>query len=119
VPIDWDALVIGPVVSGPLGFGQPVTYTPAGGTACTISGVFDQEYNEQNPLGGMVEQLGMPGNITGTRPVLGVQLSAFPSGVAPAQGDALTTGGASYLVMEVRQDGHGWAKLLLNNGAAS
>ena len=104
-------------------FGQGVAYTPAGGAAVQLSGVYDDEYLNLVAIdrGGM-EQMGFPGNTTETRPVLGVQLSQFI--IPPAQGDALTlmnpadvfpaATGNSYVVMEVRADSHGWAKLLLN-----
>jgi hypothetical protein len=115
--VDWNTLVIGPTVTV---FGDPVAYTKPGGVSFQIIGVFDQEYLDNNALGaGSLEQMGVPGNITSTRPVVGVQLSQFPAGSSPAQGDSLTfvPTGASFVVMEVRADGHGWAKLLLNNAA--
>lgn len=104
-------------------FGQPIAYTPTGGAAFPITGIYDDEYLNLVAIerGGM-EQMGFPGNTSETRPVLGVQLSQFPA--PPAQGDALTlmlpadvfpaATGASYVVMEVRPDSHGAAKLLLN-----
>ncbi|WP_298281254.1 hypothetical protein [Acidocella sp.] len=108
--VDWDGLVIGPLAAT---FGQSVTYTHQAGTVEAITGVFDSEYLSLDPIGGSLEQLGSPANITSSRPVLGVQLSQFLA--APLQGDTLTLAtGAAYSVMEVRPDGHGWAKLLLN-----
>jgi hypothetical protein len=114
--VDWDSLVIGPCHAV---FGDPVDYTPSTGAPFSFFGVFDAEYIDQNVIGGMIDQIGLPGNITGARPVLGVQLSAFPAGVVPRQGDTfIITGGQhigeQYKVMEVRPDGRGEAKLLLN-----
>lgn len=109
--VDWDDLVIGPVVDE---FGDPVTYILSTGSIITVTGVFDSEYLDLNAIS--PEQLGLPGNITAARPVLGVQLSQFTS--PPIQGDNLTlASGAAYSVMEVRADGHGWAKLLLNSAS--
>lgn len=108
--VDWDSLVIGPLMEA---FGDPITYTPAAGVAFQITGVFDNEYLDLNAIGSEIDRVGMPGNITTSRPVLGVQISQFS--LVPTQGDKITLlSGASYTVMEVRQDGHGWAKLLLN-----
>jgi hypothetical protein len=117
MPVDWDSLVIAPCLAV---FGSPVTYTPVGGNAITITGIFDNEYFDQNALGaGLIEQVGMPGNITASRPVLGIRLAEFPAGIAPLQGDtlALTETGVTYTVMEVRPDSHGSAKLLLNEAS--
>lgn len=101
--IDWDAHVLAPLEGV---FGEAVTYTPAVGLPFQISGVFDEAYREVELAGG----LGM----TSEMPVLGVRLSQFS--VAPKQGDQLTIQrtAATYAVKEVRQDGHGAAKLMLN-----
>ncbi len=122
--IDWDSVVIGPAVAI---FGEPVLYQPmisagpigpldsriVGGAAFQIIGVFDSEYVELQPLG-IGDMIGMPSQISSARPVLGIQLSQFTT--PPAQGDVLTIvlTGQRYVVAEVRPDGHGGAKLLLN-----
>jgi hypothetical protein len=113
--IDWDGLVIGPTVAT---FGEPVTYHAQNGVF-PIMGVFDEAYLELTPLGrgGMASEsmsFGYPGSITTEMPVLGVQLSQFPAISQPTQADALEARGAWYSVKEVRIDGHGGAKLLLN-----
>lgn len=111
--VDWDSLVIGPVVDT---FGDPVTYSRNGAVVGTIYGVFDQEYMEINPIGGRIDEIGLPGNVSSSRPVFGVQISKMP--IAPAQGDQITLqSGASFVVREVRPDNHGWAKLLLNEAS--
>lgn len=111
--IDWDVLVIGPCMTA---FGEAVAYVGTAG-ACTITGIFDEAYVEIAPLGrgdGFAESQGWgsPGAITTESPVLGVQLSQFPS--PPAQGDTATIRGHGYVVKDVRLDGRGAAKLLLN-----
>lgn len=134
--IDLDTLVIGPAVET---FGTAGTYTPmapildAGGnetygpdgepvrqagTPYPVIGVFDEQFLEVTPGGRGpfsatdAMDLGAPGGISESMPVYGVQLSAMLT--APQQGDQLTIGATAYLVREVRPDGHGWAKLLLN-----
>ncbi len=101
--IDWDALVLGPCLAQ---FAEAVDYTPAGGAMVTVTGVYDEQYTAVDMLDGQ--------GVTSAMPVLGVQLSQFVT--PPQQGDALTIVRTSeaFLVKEVRPDGHGWAKLLLN-----
>jgi len=116
--VDWDNLVIGPTIAC---FGDPVQYEACGGWF-PITGVFDEAYLELTPLGKGEDgteafSLGSPGAITTARPVLGVQLSQFV--LPPEQNDTLTIMGGKfiggrYVVKEVRPDGHGGAKLLLN-----
>lgn len=87
-------------------FGEPVHYMPATTKPSDISGVYDAAYVEVDLAGGM--------GIPTARPVLGVQLSQFST--LPLQGDRLTIKrtGETFLVREVRPDGHGSAKLMLN-----
>ncbi len=122
--IDWDSIVIGPTVGV---FGEPVLYQPMisagplgpldsripGADPFQITGVFDSEYLELQPLA-IGDMIGMPSHITSARPVLGIQLSQFTT--PPAQGDQLTViaTGRVYVVQEVQPDGHGGAKLPLN-----
>lgn len=101
--IDWDSVVIGPIVGV---FGEPVRYMPATTAPFDIDGNFDAAYIEVDRESGM--------GITTARPLLGVQLSQFPT--APLQGDRLTIvrTGETYSVNDVRDDSHGWANLILN-----
>lgn len=105
--IDWDSLVIGPVVGV---FGEPFTFTPAvsnpSSPPYSITGVFDEAYRELDLAGGTAATTEMP--------VLGVQMSQFP--VMPRQGDQALCQrtGELFVVKEVRIDGHGAAKLMLN-----
>ncbi len=103
-PVDWDAAVLGPVMSV---FAEPITYTPAAGAPFSAAGVVDEAYHA-------IAGLGEDGvALTTEIPVVGVQLSTFLQ--APVQGDQLTVArtGITYAVKEVRSDGHGWAKLML------
>jgi hypothetical protein len=101
--IDWDKVVVGPVTGV---FGEAVRFMPATTRPIPITGVFDEAYVEVDPTGGM--------GMTSARPVLGVQLSQFLA--LPLQGDRLTIvrTGETFIVNEVRSDGHGAAKLMLN-----
>lgn len=108
--IDWDAMVVKPTISV---FGEPVSYTPAGASGPItalgggpITGVFDEAYKDQDVIDGLVEA-------NTTYPVIGVRLAQFAS--MPAQNDVVVrqSNGNSYIVRDVRPDGHGWAKLKL------
>lgn len=101
--VDWDKFVIGPTIQV---FGEPVTYQPTGGSAFVVSGIFDEAYREVDLAGGMAA--------TTEVPVLGVRMADFPT--PPQQDDTLVIQrlNATYAVREVRLDGHGGAKLMLN-----
>jgi hypothetical protein len=105
MPIDWNAVVIGPLQGV---FGEPVIYTPRGGAAFQVSGVFDDAYLKE-----VMFEDGSMGTTTASA-VLGVQLSQFAA--LPAQNDSLTvvSSGATYLVRDVRPDSRGGAKLMLS-----
>jgi hypothetical protein len=107
--IDWDTYVLGPTVSV---FGEPVTYSPAAGNGPilaigggAITGVFDEAYRDQDAIVGIEANTLMP--------VLGVRLAQFPT--APVKNDQLIrqSTGLTYIVRDVRPDGHGGAKLML------
>lgn len=104
MPVNWDAVVIGPLMGV---FGESVTYTPRGGAALQITGVFDDAYLKEV----MFEDA--TSGVTTVSAVLGVQLAQFAA--PPAQNDSLTvaSNGATYLVREVRTDSRGGAKLML------
>jgi hypothetical protein len=111
--VDWDTLLIGPTVAR---FGEPVTYSTQA-ASFAIVGVFDEAYRELIVVaaGEATFSDHMLGSaVSAERPVLGVQLSQFPAGTYPTQSDTLVVRGALYIVKEVRPDGHGWARLLLN-----
>lgn len=102
--IDWDKAVVGPSISV---FGEPVQYQPATTAPFDITGVYDDAYVEVDQAGGM--------GVSSARPVLGVQLSQFPS--PPAQGDRLVVNrtGEMFIVKKVRSDSHGAVLLMLNS----
>lgn len=113
--LDLDALVNAPVVAtfGRANTGQAIpVYTPQGGSAFEIDGVFDAAWREFD--------LSSAGRGSGfkfstTRPVFACQLSNFPAGVVPLQGDEVLIGGDTYTVADVRDDGvSGWVVLVLN-----
>lgn len=101
--IDWDAAVLGPLNGV---FGESAWYMPATTRPLPITGIFDEAYRDIDLAGGM--------GVSTTQPVLGVQLSQFPE--LPEQGDRLTIARTkeTFIVKEVRPDGHGAAKLMLN-----
>jgi hypothetical protein len=66
--------------------------------------VFDDAYVDQNQIDGVEANT--------ARPVLGVALSQFAT--PPAQNDTAVIRGSTYIIRDVRADGHGWALLLLN-----
>ena len=107
--IDFDALVTGPCMAA---FGEACWFQPRFGAEVPIVGVFDEAYLPLSPLGDVGRQVGAPSQITASLPVLGVQVSTLPA--LPVQGDTIRVRDVPYLVREVQQDGHGWAKILLN-----
>lgn len=85
-------------------FGEAIAYTPQGGAAVSITGVFDE-------AAAVVElQGGVP--VQSTRPALVIVLADLAA--APKQGDTFTrTGtGKAYEVANVELEGHGTAKLI-------
>lgn len=106
-PVDWDANVLAPLEGV---FGEPVNYkTAAGAAVAGVVGVFDAAYRDvdlSDPLG-----------TTTITPVLGVRLAQFTN--PPVQDDTvqIPSANATYVVREVRNDGHGWAKLMLGKMA--
>lgn len=112
--IDWNDLVLGPCIAV---FGASYLYQ-SGQSSFSITGIFDESYTPLSPLGGgslpgtESFTLGSVGSITTGIPVLGVQLSQFPT--PPAQGDNVTIDNRVWVVKEVQPDSKGGAKLLLN-----
>lgn len=110
MPVDWDALVLAPNMET---FAEPVTFIPAGGGVITMfggsnigRGVFDQGNKDLTFDDGVAT--------TTEIPTLGVRLSEF--NVAPKVNDLIQVPSVNttYIVMEVRLDGHGWARLMLS-----
>lgn len=102
-------MVLGPLMGV---FAEPVEFRPAGGgTPISVSGVFDRAYTRDVAL-----EDGSIG-VTTESPTLGVRLSDFQS--PPKQNDRffIPSAGATFIVREVRVDGHGAARCLLNKVA--
>lgn len=83
-------------------FGATASYTPAGGQAASIVGIFDNEYV------GVDLDAGVP--IESRRPTFLVRAADVP---AVAHDDALTVDGTDYVVAGVEPDGTGFVKLVL------
>lgn len=99
--IDFDATVLAACINT---FGEPGTYIPFQYARFTVNGVFDEAYTDARVVEGML--------VTTVTPVFGIRLSDFPN--PPLQNDHLILRGKAYKVREVRVDGHGSAKLMLN-----
>lgn len=117
--IDWDSLVLAPLIGV---FGEPndavsgdlrPVYTPAGGSPFPVDGVFDDGFTQKVLL-----EDGAPGFVT-SDPVLGVRVAEFAAQsppVTPAQNDQvlIPRTGATYIVNTAQPDSHGWILLQLN-----
>ena len=104
--IDWNQHVLQPVNNV---FGEPGTYSAAEGGSFAINGVFDQAYTEV-----IITDDSAP--INSVMPVFGVCLADFPAWCAtPKKNDKLYVNSVklTYIVRDVRPDGHGHAKLML------
>jgi hypothetical protein len=105
--VDWDAMVLGPTIEV---FGEdqdkrPI-YTASDALPVEIDGVFDEAYRE-------VDLVDTGTGANTVMPVLGVRLVQFVR--PPRQGELITVPkvGKTYVIKDVRPDGHGWAKLML------
>ncbi len=105
VPDDFDGYILAPLFGQ---FAESVTYGFSDGSTLAVDGIFDEAYRELIPQGGVLAY-------TTERPVCSVRLAQFAN-APPQQGDMLTVNrtGNVYAVHEVRLDGHGAAKLMLN-----
>ena len=100
--IDWDRLVLSPVMGT---FEEDVLYMPAAGLPYAATGVFTEGF-ESIDLGPDEPPA------TSELPRIGVRLSQLST--APGQGDQLVIRSLTYVVQEVRLDSHGRADLILN-----
>tara|TARA_S200002703_G_C3794278_1_gene245195 strand:+ start:2141 stop:2452 length:312 start_codon:yes stop_codon:yes gene_type:complete len=83
-------------------FGVTATYTPSGGAAASITGIFDDEF-EPIEAGGFVP-------VASTAPIFHCKTSDVS---AAAEGDALTVNSTSYIIRVVMNDGTGTTMLQL------
>lgn len=83
-------------------FAVDATYTPVGGSATTVSGIYDDPYLAAS-AGGMVE-------FTATSPTFLAKTSDF---TGATYGASLVVSGKTYAVVEVMPDGTGMTTLML------
>lgn len=83
-------------------FGTAATYTPSGGLAATVNGIFDNEFIEVDAGGGVGVALNQPRFHCRTADVS-----------SAAEGDTITIGGVAYTVRIVQDDGTGMTVLIL------
>jgi hypothetical protein len=103
--IDWDDLVLGPVMAV---FGEKVIYTPRGGAPITIDdAVFDEE-NYDVAIGADGQEVNLK------KPIVGIR-AAVLGGYDPKQNDRVTIlrTGQNFIVKNPNPDGHGHIVLLL------
>lgn len=84
--------------------GETISYTPGGGEAVEIKGVFSDDFLELDPATGVPVQT--------KRPNVLIRLADLEA--EPEQGDELTARDEDYVVHEVQKDGEGGALLLLH-----
>lgn len=104
MPVNWDVEVLAPTVGT---FGEAATYMPADAPAFPLWGVFDEAFRDVANLDPLEANTVMP--------VIGVRLSQMA--VYPKQNDQVLVASVNrlYYVIDVRPDGHGWAKLMLGD----
>lgn len=108
--LSFDLLVLAPAHAtfGEANQGYAVpSYTPAGGSAFSIDGVFRLPTREELAIADA------PG-ITSRKPELDIRASQVPAGVTPKQGDQVAVRGVTYTVADVRPDGVGLITLELS-----
>lgn len=110
--IDWDAVVLGPC-EAVFGEDQTPTYTPPGGVAFAVPGIFDDAHTAL-----VMGDAGDP-DVSTVNAVIGVRLSQFPADQQPVQDGKLRIPrlGKTFKVVDVQPDGHGAAKLILSETA--
>jgi hypothetical protein len=104
--IDWDLVVLAPNFEV---FGEPATYTPAGGAAAfDIDIVFDRAYSREYLMDDGTT------SFTSVSPTAGIRVSQFAN--TPLQNDRLYVPrlDLTFIVRDVRPDSHGGARLFLN-----
>ena len=88
-------------------FGEPVVFHIEGqGEAIPGRGVFAAAHESLDVSSGVA--------VSTVQPVLEVVSADLPA--VPTEGDAVTVQGRRYLIVDVRPDGHGFLKLLLQKG---
>jgi hypothetical protein len=105
--VDWERLVVAPLVKV-FGEDSPALYIPLDASVAPypITPVFDEAYRE-------IILLDMSSPTSDAMPVAGINDSQFT--IPPVQNDRIRIARTmvTYLVKEVRADGHGHTKLML------
>tara|TARA_Y100000004_G_C8647879_1_gene299828 strand:- start:64 stop:375 length:312 start_codon:yes stop_codon:yes gene_type:complete len=83
-------------------FGTAASYTPGGGSAATVNGIFDNDFIEVDAGGGVGVALQQPRFHCRTADVS-----------SAAEGDALVVSGVNYTIRIVQDDGTGMTMLVL------
>ena len=78
-------------------FATASSYTPSGGSASTINGIFDNEFFEVDPPSGV--------GVVSAQPRFICTTADLPSGAAA--GDAIMVGSAAYTVRVIQPEGTG------------
>lgn len=100
--VNFDTLLLAPAQAA---FGEAVTYTPAGGSALALTGIFLAAFKDVT-----FDRDGAP--LTTVNPVLDMRLSVFGD-IVPAQGDQVVVRGNTYNVSDVQPDGIGGVRFVL------
>ncbi len=84
-------------------FATASSYTPTGGSASTLDGIFDSKFFEVDPISGV--------GVVSAQPRFICTTADLPSGAAA--GDAITVDGTAYTVRVIQPDGTGITTLVL------
>ena len=84
-------------------FAVASTYTPSGGSASTVNGIFDNEFFEVDPISGV--------GVVSSQPRFHCASADLPG--AAAQGDAITISGTAYTVKVIQAEGTGVTTLVV------
>lgn len=85
-------------------FGETLTYTPSGGTASSIIGIFDNSYEAVDVGGSFAAAMQQPRVLVRSADVSGI-----------AEGDTIVRSGATYIVRVVMPDGTGMTEIMLES----
>ena len=108
--LSFDTLVAAPLLAnfGEVNQGHPIpVYTPRGGTAFAIDGIFQLPTHEALALSDVPP-------VTTRRPSLQIRNALLPAGVTPAQGDQVVIRTVTYTVSDVRPESVAMTKLMLS-----
>jgi len=83
-------------------FAVDATFTPVGGTASTVKGIFDKEYLEMESGGSVAFAINQPRFVCATSDVS-----------TAAEGDAIVISATDYKIVVVQEDGTGTTTLVL------